>query len=433
MGQKNRERRAAKKRRDQSRQRPLASARRTRPPPGWDRPPPTAADLVVAAVHAHECRHDDYPALVAALAARPVEARAALDQALARIVAVLWDDGWAPVDAVRVIEHTCSAAHAAVAADAVCADGQRRRDRDERLHPRWVDQLDALGHRRPSPSDRSRTDAQDVALAVEVLARWSHVPAIPPTIPAPGTAHWAGGPQADHGMDARILDRVHALLAKAESTEFVEESEALTAKAQELIARHAIQDALLRRGARDTRPSVRNVVVGNPYAHPKALLLAEIAAANRCRATWSEDLGWSTVFGYDGDLDAVELLFASLLTQATSALARSGSRRDRVGRSRTTSFRRSFLFGFGYRIGQRLRDATRSEVVSADRDSGGALVPVLAARDEHVRDAQESAFPHLVHLSPAVGNAGGWVAGQAAAELASLDPSSGALTGSRAG
>jgi hypothetical protein len=45
--------------------------------------------------------------------------------------------------------------------------------------------------------------------------------------------------------DRRMLDRVRALLAKAESTEFPKEAEALSARAQELMARHRIDRALL--------------------------------------------------------------------------------------------------------------------------------------------------------------------------------------------
>ena len=48
-----------------------------------------------------------------------------------------------------------------------------------------------------------------------------------------------------------VLHKVRALLAKAEATPFDAEAEAFTSKAQELIARYRIDDALLsaRRGA----------------------------------------------------------------------------------------------------------------------------------------------------------------------------------------
>lgn len=441
MGQKNRERRAAKKRRDQSRQRGR-TARPGRPGPrfGGAEAAPTTADLAIAAIRAFEFKDAGYLALTTALADRD-DAYVALERMLATVVAALWGRGWAPADVVRVVEHNCSDAHARVAASVAVADGRRRAGRGERLHPRWVDQLDALSDRagnEAAPGDPGWPGtARDVARAVEVLALLARVPDIPPTVPAPG----ATGPGPVHraneplpaGLDGRVLARVRALLAKAESTEFVEEAEALSAKAQELIARYAIEDALLRPAANDTPPSARRIPVHDPYAHPKAWLLSEVAEANRCRATWSSGLGWSTVFGYEGDLDAVELLFTSLLAQASAALARTGSRRDHVGRSRTTSFRRSFLLGFAHRIGRRLRETTGSQVAAADSRSGGALVPVLAAREEQVCRAQEVAFPRLVSKAATVGNAAGWAAGQLAGQLALLDPSSGALPDARTG
>lgn len=42
---------------------------------------------------------------------------------------------------------------------------------------------------------------------------------------------------------------MRGLLAKAEATEFEQEAEALTAKAQQLIARHAVDGALLHAGS----------------------------------------------------------------------------------------------------------------------------------------------------------------------------------------
>ena len=59
--------------------------------------------------------------------------------------------------------------------------------------------------------------------------------------------------------------------------------------------------------------------------------------------------------GFAGDVEAVELLFTSLLVQATAAMMRAGSRTGRNGRSRTRSFRQSFLHAYAVRIGQRLR------------------------------------------------------------------------------
>src|SRR5205807_2396905 len=80
--------------------------------------------------------------------------------------------------------------------------------------------------------------------------------------------------------DARILERVRALLAKAESTTFPEEAEALSAKAQELMARYAIDRALLG-GVGDGPHGVggRRIHIDDPYARSKFLLVDVVADA----------------------------------------------------------------------------------------------------------------------------------------------------------
>ena len=49
--------------------------------------------------------------------------------------------------------------------------------------------------------------------------------------------------------EPKMLARIRALLAKAEATTFVEEADAFTAKAQELMARHAIDAAAVESSA----------------------------------------------------------------------------------------------------------------------------------------------------------------------------------------
>jgi hypothetical protein len=244
-----------------------------------------------------------------------------------------------------------------------------------------------------------------------------HLPAIPATMPGPDAPVAVDAATAAR-MDQRMLARVRGLLAKAESTSFDEEAAALTAKAQELITRHAVADALLHADEETGAPSVRRVPVDNPYPDAKAALLSVIADANRCEAVHSPDMNWVTLVGFDGDLDAVELLGASLLAQATGAMATQGSRRDRHGRSTTRSFRRAFLFGFATRIGERLQQAADREVHGeADQDR---LLPVLAARDARVADAVASAFPQLEQRPTSLSNPTGWASGRAAADLADL-------------
>jgi hypothetical protein len=153
------------------------------------------------------------------------------------------------------------------------------------------------------------------------------------------------------------------------------------------------------------------------------VLLGNIAHANRCRAIWSKHLGFSTVLGFPADLDAVELLFTSLLVQATSALVHEGSKQGPGGRSRTRSFRQSFLASYAVRIGERLAGATgEAERQAAAETPGTDLLPVLAARDQAVDDAMDAMFPELTdHHMTGITDREGWLSGQAAADRANLN------------
>lgn len=354
--------------------------------------------------------------LVDRLVARSDDVSSLVEQRVEGAVEALWDGGWTPTDLVHVAWRQLSPAHAAEATEQVLGDGQRREQRGEAVHPRWAEQLDALAQERGSPGPSG--SEQRLRRLVELLSLVVRLPTVTVTIPRPG-AIWSEGSAAGAHLDARMLARVRALLAKAESTTFEEEAEAFTAKAQELVARHAIDEALLHTVDDIGDPSVRRIHIDDPYADAKAALLGEVADANRCRVVHSPALGWVTAFGYDHDLDALELLGLSLLTQATTAMLRHGSQRDGMGRSRTRAFRRAFLYGFAHRIGERLRRTTE-EQVAATADDAGRLVPVLAARDDRLRAAEAAAFPEVVSRTTSVSDATGWHAGQIAAEQADL-------------
>lgn len=219
-----------------------------------------------------------------------------------------------------------------------------------------------------------------------------------------------------------VLHKIRALLAKAESTEFDAEADAFTAKAQELMVRYRVDRALLEAGENhaSARPEGRRIRVGNPYADAKAALLSVIADVNGCSAVWSKHAGYSTVFGFEGELEGVEELFTSLLIQATGAMRRAGARQDGYGRSRTTSFRRSFLVGFAIRVGQRLRETVDATVEAADSESGLALVPVLAARADAARAAADAEFGHTRTFSPSASDGEGWYLGTLCGDQADL-------------
>jgi hypothetical protein len=232
-----------------------------------------------------------------------------------------------------------------------------------------------------------------------------------------------------------VLARIRALLAKAESNEYGEEAEALSARAQELMTKYSIDQALLAvSSGREDQPVGRRIAVDNPYEVPKTSLLQAVAVANRCRVVWTKDVGLATVVGFEADLDAVEVLFTSLLVQANAAMLREGSKQDAYGASRTRAFRQSFLVAYAIRIGERLaeaaehttREAAAEHAAAARTDgtanAGSALVPFLAARHRAVDDAVDEIFGGaLTRRRPLrITDADGWASGRAAADLASL-------------
>jgi hypothetical protein len=344
-----------------------------------------------------------------------------------------WRQGWQPAELLRHVSRTADDWHAAMASDVMAAELHRYATAT--IDERWTAQLTELGvtlqpleagylEHWADHSGVSRAASVDCAL--EVLYILATLPRLAQFSALPGEAR-TGSLAPDRARasaaDQRMLGRVRALLAKAESTEFAAEAEALTARAQELMARHSIDYALLAAASgRTDPPSGRRLFLDNPYEGAKALLLDKVASANRCRAVWHKDLGLGTILGFPADLDAVELLFTSLLVQATTAMMQAGSQRDAYGRSRTRSFRQSFLTSYAQRIGERLADSAGAAQEQAAAESPGTdLVPVLAARDSAVDQAAEELFPELTQHS--VGSASdreGWLRGRAAADLAPL-------------
>ncbi|MGH9225939.1 MAG: DUF2786 domain-containing protein [Acidimicrobiales bacterium] len=330
-----------------------------------------------------------------------------------------WNQGWQPGDVVRVLGRKLGSEPVAAVVDLIAASAVRRpeatRDR------RWEAQIDVLrAESGPSATGSATAWEKRLHAAVRALSLLLHLPPLPKLARSSGAAR--GGTRHAAGADA-VLERVRALLAKAESTPFPEEADAFTAKAQELMARHAIDQAMLDAGGRgDSGGEIIGWRIGvdDPYAAPKSLLLHAIAQANRSHSVYSSDLGFATVFGTEADLEVVELLFTSLLVQGTEAMVRAGRSIDGSGRSRTRSFRQAFLVAFAVRIGERLDAVTREVVAEGERRYGDALLPVLASREQAVQDAVNRVFPELVQKGLSVANRAGYAAGRAAAETASL-------------
>ncbi|WP_411091393.1 DUF2786 domain-containing protein [Streptomyces sp. 049-1] len=346
-------------------------------------------------------------------AASLLAADPAADAELARrgeeFVATAWRRGWQPADLVRIVRRELDDVHVRLVAALIRAQAPHDRPRG----PRWAAQLDA-----PDGTAPHRTDRFSHATAVLELYRLLlRLPTLEPL-----DAGESGRHRQENRPESRALARIRALLAKAEATGYPEEAEALSAKAQELMARHSVDEALLSAHAPlPDAPGACRMGVEAPYEQAKAVLLDAVADANHCRAVWNEPFGFSTVVGFEADLEAVELLYTSLLVQAEAAMTKAEAAQRAGGRKRTKTFRQSFLAAYAHRAGTRLQAA--AEAVAAEAGSAGDvdLLPVLASRDVAVTDRLERMFPETTTTRlRGAGDAAGWTEGTRAADHAEV-------------
>lgn len=373
-------------------------------------------DWVDAASHLEETSSgEDWPGLLA-------QAFTALG---GDAVELAWQQGWMPREVLSACRKSLSTE--AVRAGAVLIRGQLARYPESHLSDRWIVHREELaGHVKfanvaEAGADLGRWDRivwwAALLEALDLLDGLPRIPCVEPLPGSPAIVHGFGGAES-----SRVYEKIRALLAKAESTDSDAEAEAFTAKAQQLIARHSLSEALLTRTGQDRRePEALRVLIERPYEQPKSELLAQIADANHCRPVYWPAGGFTTLIGDRDDLRSVELLYNSLLVQATAAMTRAGSVDAKAGKSQTRAFRQSFLASFAWRIGERLRESAADTEREVAEESGTDLVPVMRQRDERVDAKTGELFPRLTSgRSTRITNYEGHVAGLAAADAARL-------------
>jgi hypothetical protein len=109
------------------------------------------------------------------------------------------------------------------------------------------------------------------------------------------------------------------------------------------------------------------------------------------------------LFGFASDLERVELLFTSLLVQASLAL----SVAEVPEWDSVAAFRRTWLVGFGFAVGERLRQAEQRAQAAPDTGNG----PSVARRVEEAYPRLRTSAPRRLMGS---GLDGGYAAGQRA-------------------
>lgn len=232
--------------------------------------------------------------------------------------------------------------------------------------------------------------------------------------------------------DLSKLAKIRALLDKAESTAafFPDEAEALTAKAIDLMEKYRIDEAMIADAApvqdRGKIIEVQFSVGSGPYVNARVNLANAIARAHSVKLLTATGWKGKTVYliGYETDVALTEMLYTSLLVQATSALSSSDVKALKPGYEHGTAFNRSFLLSFAERIGERLRESTDTAMATpyvpgAKTDEPVRSVAlVLANRKADVEEDVLRRYGRLRSARPTTGGSS-WVGGEAGRSAAS--------------
>lgn len=179
------------------------------------------------------------------------------------------------------------------------------------------------------------------------------------------------------------LAKIRALLAKAESTTFEAEAATYIAKAQELMLRYSVDEAMLAKADGQARPEPILVTFEGRSQKWWQLLANAAADGAGCKVVMTGvrigpgNIRWTAkIAGLPADIEWAQMLLTSLLLQLES-----GVRRDGAGLGRTWA--NSYRLGYASRLRSRLAEARLAARRRAEGDTDGAAL-VFAGNDRDI-------------------------------------------------
>lgn len=184
-------------------------------------------------------------------------------------------------------------------------------------------------------------------------------------------------------MAQDFAEKVALLLAKAEGTDNPAEAEAYTAKAEELMLKHGIEEAHVqakRPGAKADPIIIERIHIKGTYESATVTYGYAVAPSFHCKSYQSKNQRDGGLFiwlvGHTSDVEQAAILVRSMLVQSEMAMRHwwENGGRERSGYDRSTKklARRQFMFGFGNGVRERLREI-HNRVVE-ESEPGTALV-----------------------------------------------------------
>jgi hypothetical protein len=233
---------------------------------------------------------------------------------------------------------------------------------------------------------------------------------------------------------SKYADKIAKLLEKAQSTT-PEEAESLVSKAQELMTRYAIDQALVdeARGANSKeREEIIEAIVeyAGTFRMATWRLAHTIARKNGCTTVLNDDtrarITQLHIIGFETDVERVRILDASLQIQMASALNTWWKADDALGlldRNSKFAARRQFMFSFTQGVSERLKVAVAAGETAATKEHGTSVALVLRSRKDRVQDWMDQEYGNTlrsVKRNYKSGTAGSHAAGYAAGQRADV-------------
>jgi hypothetical protein len=230
---------------------------------------------------------------------------------------------------------------------------------------------------------------------------------------------------------SKVATKIKALLTKAERSDFQDESDAFYAKAAELMAKHAIDQAQIDSLNEEYVPIIvkRQFVVMAPYSLDRMQLISQVSMAlggyayymrqardgSKTRTRSKDHNTYAVLIGTDSDLDQIEAMLESINRQLEISREREQDHEYFSGMGQKKVWNATFIRGYAQRIGQRLKEAYETPL----QEQTGSVALVL--RDKSLMLREELAKIGVkVQASSRQFSESGWRSGQRAAESAVL-------------
>jgi len=213
------------------------------------------------------------------------------------------------------------------------------------------------------------------------------------------------------------ISKIEALFKQAANTPYPEEAATFHAKAQELMTKYQIEEAMLNNRVMTDELTSVDVKINNPYMVDKSILLNAVAKNNFCKVVRYQK--FARVYGYSNDIKLVIAMYTALeIDMINQMWAAFKEKSEYVS---TISWKKSFFGGYASRINQRLLSAKRDQIKETSKTTGNdEFALVLVKKEQLIEDYYNSNTFNLRTTTRTLTSTSGYNAGTSAGNRADI-------------